>query len=132
MVSGCGGSGNTHNNSTSSDKYADVAGTWNVTENCEADTRGNPAYTYKFASIITVNGDQITILDTEGHLLTGTISGNIATWSADVESKGTILSMEIILTFSSDRTSLAGDISWARQYTNATCSSTGMFKGTKK
>jgi len=105
-------------------------GSWRITETGVSDSC-EPLETDIFTTTITTNGSLISLYDPDGDFITGSVSGNTATflitYNDGIESSSTL----VTITLSADGKSLTGNVTWSETDEEGTCSGSSTITGTK-
>lgn len=130
---GGGGGGDSGGGKAPQTSCANVAGTWNTTEQVNATACGEGTYTESLTYNVSQDGCNITVAPQGTNLIfNGTVNGNQISWSGSYpEEGGTTTITSLTLTLSSDGNTFSGSNSWTWSDGASRCSGTTNVSGSR-
>jgi hypothetical protein len=112
------------------EEYADVSGTWQISEEVnDSECWGDDHTSYdNYQLSVTQSGNSITVTDQQNNQFTGTVSGNSLSWSGSFQQDGgtlTITSMSLTITGNT----ITGTANWTWTNGIKTCSGSTRVNG---
>jgi hypothetical protein len=129
LITACGG-GDDGGGGTPAAPIGDISGSWSTTDQVNATACEDGLYTENGTTQITQSGNSITATDSDGSL-TGSISGNIASYSGSFPDDGGTVQVNATFTVAGDCNTYSGSANWTWSDGSSTCSGSTQLSGTR-
>ena len=131
MITACGGGGGDSTTPVTLDPIGDLTGDWAVIDNVNATACGDGTYTDNYTLGVTQSGSSVTVTSLNAGTHTGTLSGNLLTWSGSYPDGSGTTQSSVSLTINDDCNALSGTANWTWSDSSMTCSGTSQVSASR-